>query len=222
MPSKANILVVGSSGTGKTTTMRDFPPAQTAFINIEGKGLPFVDPKFAVYSEPQQWGEITAQIRAAKNNKVLKYIIVDSLTKASELLLAMSRTINKGYDIYTYHNIQMRAFLDLFRNSPDQYMILTGISEVVNLDSDSELGEKQRRCWITGKELEGKIEKEFTFVFFTTVSKGPSGKIEYKLRTNTSGACSSKSPMGLFDTDKEHTIPNNLWEAMKKIEGKGL
>lgn len=68
-----------------------------------------------------------------------------------------------------------------------------------------------------GKLLAEKVTLEglFTYVFFTKVQEGDSGRMEYKFLTNTDGECVAKTPMGMFD---DLLIDNDLNEIIKVID----
>ena len=68
-----------------------------------------------------------------------------------------------------------------------------------------------------GKLLSEKVTLEglFTYIFFTKVSEGDDGKMQYKLVTNNDGKCLAKTPMGMFE---ELEIDNDLNEILKVIK----
>ena len=68
-----------------------------------------------------------------------------------------------------------------------------------------------------GKMLDSVITLEglFTYIFFTKVSEGDDGKMQYKLLTNSDGTCIAKTSFGMFD-DME--IDNDLAEIIKVID----
>ena len=68
-----------------------------------------------------------------------------------------------------------------------------------------------------GKLLSEKVTLEglFTYIFFTKVNEGDSGRMEYKLITNNDGSCVAKTSLGMFE-DLE--IDNDLDEIIKVID----
>ena len=68
-----------------------------------------------------------------------------------------------------------------------------------------------------GKLLSEKVTLEglFTYIFFTKVSEGDSGRMEYKLITNNDGTCVAKTSFGMFE-DLE--IDNDLNEIIHVID----
>ena len=59
------------------------------------------------------------------------------------------------------------------------------------------------------------LEGLFTYIFFTKVNEGDSGRMEYKLITNNDGSCVAKTSLGMFE-DLE--IDNDLDEIIKVID----
>ena len=68
-----------------------------------------------------------------------------------------------------------------------------------------------------GKLLSEKVTLEglFTYIFFTKVSEGDDGKMQYKLITNSDGTCIAKTSLGMFE---EMEIDNDLAEIIKVID----
>lgn len=68
-----------------------------------------------------------------------------------------------------------------------------------------------------GKLLAEKVTLEglFTYIFFTRVSEGAEGRMEYKLLTNSDGTCVAKTSLGMFE---EMEIDNDLNEIIKVID----
>ena len=68
-----------------------------------------------------------------------------------------------------------------------------------------------------GKLLSEKVTLEglFTYIFFTKVSEGDDGRMQYKLITNSDGTCIAKTSLGMFE---EMEIDNDLAEIIKVID----
>ena len=68
-----------------------------------------------------------------------------------------------------------------------------------------------------GKLLSEKVTLEglFTYIFFTKVSEGDDGRMQYKLITNSDGSCVAKTSLGMFE-DLE--IDNDLDNIIKVID----
>ena len=68
-----------------------------------------------------------------------------------------------------------------------------------------------------GKLLAEKVTLEglFTYIFFTRVTEGDDGRMQYKLLTNSDGTCVAKSSLGMFE---EMEIDNDLKMIIETID----
>ena len=81
-------------------------------------------------------------------------------------------------------------------------------------------GKRKQKAKTIGKMVDEKLTLEglFSIVLYGKVKKGKDGKMQYVFETQTDGANTCKSPMGMF---KENDIPNDLQlvkEAIIKFE----
>lgn len=217
------IAIVGSSGSGKSYSLRNLDPASTAIINLERKPLPF---KGGPNTATNQWLPTTAieferTLAEQLKRKEVKVIVIESLTKYLEKLLEMSRDINKGYDIYSFYNKRIGKLLELIKECTEKdqspkYVVVLAIDELVKTALPSGAEVASRRIAVSGKEWEGKIEKEFTVVLFTDVKPNKDGKVsEYRFLTNNDGTHTAKSPPDMF---KGAAIDNDVAAVIKSIE----
>jgi len=92
------VLIVGSSGQGKTYSLRNLDDATTALINVEDKPLPFKK-NFKIHSRPRTSADvITALVQAAKDPEI-KTIGIDSFSAYMDMVLAEARATKKGFTI---------------------------------------------------------------------------------------------------------------------------
>jgi len=106
------VLVIGSSGTGKTTSGRNMPVENTFYINVANKPLPYkTDKKYTKVSDdnPPGGGKMLYSSNADTINRAIdyaakdskcKYVIIDDwqYSSASEFMDAAEQ---KGYDKFT-------------------------------------------------------------------------------------------------------------------------
>lgn len=196
---KPNILILGSSGSGKTTSLRNLPrDNRTLFIDAERKSLPFANP-FAQHVVAENYSKFKSAVTAAHADT--KVIVVDSLTKLFQNELKIARSMYKNYDIFTNYASKLRSILDLMKS--DQYtMIATALDEIIRIPT-TEGNEQCKRCASTlqGKEMEGKVEPEFTFCLVTDIRvKGDN--YSHVFHTKTDGVHTAKTPMDIFQNDR--------------------
>lgn len=208
------IAIIGESGSGKSTSLRNLDWSRTKFIDVEAKGLPFDYSGIKYYSACKSTSEVTRAIIDAKKQPEIRYIVIDSITKFFEYNLAECKASYKNYEIYNAYNQGVSNLLNSFRDN-NKIFIVTGIPENLRIMNENGVENNQRRLFVHGKEWEGKVEKEFLVVFYTTSRKGQDGKMTYSFITNSDGVCSAKTPMGMFASQ---LIPNDLAEALKVID----
>lgn len=125
----------------------------------------------------------------------------------------VDRATEVGYTKFTelaQHAMEVLRYSESMRN--DCKMIFLTHSENVGDAMNPKYSIKT-----IGKLLAEKVTLEglFTYVFFTKVQEGDSGRMEYKFLTNTDGECVAKTPMGMFD---DLLIDNDLNEIIKVID----
>lgn len=199
-------MVLGQSGTGKTTSLRNMSPAQTLLIQVISKPLPFRSKDWKPVTK--EGGNIivsnnSTDICAAMRKTQRPIIVIDDF----QYLLAtefMDRAHEKGYEKFTE---MARHYYDVLTTAatlaPDKRVYLLSHTDT------SESG--QTKAKTIGKLLDEKITVEglVTIVLRTHVING-----QYVFSTRNSGSDTVKSPLGLFED--EH-IPNDLAEVDKAV-----
>lgn len=191
-------LILGESGTGKSTSLRNLDPAQTLLIQAIRKPLPF---RSNDWKPIKDGGNIIVSDQAADIIKAMRkttrpVIVLDDW----QYILAneyMRRTDETGY----------QKFTDIGRKAWD---ILSAASDLdagkrVYILAHTQSDEHGRsRIKTIGKMLDEKITPEgmFSIVLNTVVSNG-----NYLFATRNNGANTTKSPLGLFD---DELIDNDL------------
>lgn len=95
------ILVVGDTGTGKSTSIKYLDPKKTAIINVLDKALPFKDSKKMYNNENKnikavvKWDEVIQVINALSKSETIENVILDDIgfTMTSEFF---QRSTEKG------------------------------------------------------------------------------------------------------------------------------
>lgn len=218
------ILILGESGNGKSTSLRNLKPEETFIICTTSKPLPWKGwkkhyTKFSVKESPEgnwvQCSKAPTIINLMKfiNSKrpEVKNIIIDD----AQYIMSfdyMDRRDETGFKKFTDIG---GAFTDLLRAAEllrdDIKLIFTAHSE--------NTGDSINPHWslkTIGKLVTEKITPEglFTYVFYAMAIKGEE-KIEYKFLTNSDGEHVAKTPMGMFD---ELFIDNDLNAIINVID----
>ena len=210
------VAIVGSSGTGKSFSMRHLPPEDTFIFNFEEKYLPFREHlAFNPYSSTNL-DAMETKLSAVMNDPKYKYVVVDSFTKYAEILMNYAKMSFKGYDIFNVYSDRIWKLLQLLKKNNGKYVFVIATSEIVAIEQPSGAKVNNQRIAVQGKVWEGKIEKEFTLVLFTDVRRNKDNKhIDYTLVTNNDGTSSAKSPFGMFE---EERVPNDLLVVAKTMK----
>ena len=185
------VLVMGASGSGKSTSMRTFKPGEVGIINVSGKPLPFRSEMKPFNSDSYE------QITAALKKASVKSLVIDDAQylMANEYMRAANQT---GYQKFTDIAVNFWTLIQtVVKALPDDSIVYF----LSHTDTDAGGFTKMKTI---GKMLDEKITIEglFTIVLRAAASDG-----RYVFRTQTDGADTAKSPMGLF---AEMEIGNDL------------
>lgn len=220
------IAIVGESGTGKSTSLRNLNPETTFIISTTGKPLPFrawkkkyipikIEGKNVSgnYYVSSKWDQILKILQIIdKMMPHIKQVIIDDFQYVLSYEF-VDRATEVGYTKFSelaQHAMEILRYSEKMRE--DCKMIFLTHSENVGDNVNPKYVIKT-----VGKLLSEKVTLEglFTYIFFTKVHEGDSGRMEYKLITNNDGSCVAKTSLGMFE-DLE--IDNDLDEIIKVID----
>jgi len=203
------VLLVGSSGKGKTYTFRNLDANKTGFINCENKPLPFKT-AFKNHIRPKTYIETyNALIELGKNPEV-EYIVFDSFSAYTDSVLLEARKTKKGFEIWGMYNEEIGKILDLIKRVP-KHVFVTAHYEILGIE-----GNQEKRVKVKAKEWEGQIEKEFTVVLYADNKLNPTTKKpDYFYHLFAEGT-SAKCPPDLMGDTLQ--IPNDAKLMLDKIE----
>lgn len=223
----ASIAIVGESGTGKSTSMGNFPelgieglnPKETLMINVANKDLPFRGWKKLYQGKISEGGNYLATAdteRIAKaidnvsiNRLDLKNIVIDD----AQFLMAfefMSRAKETGFGKFADFGVNLAKVLTAAKNCRSDLKVYF----LWHPEKDREMGYKMKTV---GAMVDSYLTLEglFTVILYTYVNKSADNKINYNFVTNNDGKYPAKSPVGLF---KELYIRNDLGFVSDSID----
>ena len=189
-------MIIGRSGSGKSTSLRNFEPGEVGVFNVVGKPMPFRK-KLSVIN-----GANYEQIQAVLvQNKFKRYVIDDANYLMSYELFA--KVAITGYNKFTEIAVHFKSLLDtIIRATPTDC--------IVYLMMHTDETEQGIRAKTVGKMLDSVLCVEGLFSIVLR-AKGEKGK--YTFATQTDGFDTVKSPFGMFDTE----IDNDLKMVDEKI-----
>lgn len=183
-------LILGHSGSGKSTSLRNFEEWQVGIFNVAGKPLPFRK-------------KLTKLDRAAYNqihnglakNAMRAYVIDDAnyLMAFQNFKLAKQTGFGKFVDIA----VNFEQLLEAANSTNDDTIVYF----FMHPDYD-EAGRMKAKT--IGKMLDNQLTIEGMFPIVLLADCDDSG---YHFVTKSDGATPVKAPMGMFEDDK---IPNDL------------
>jgi len=210
-------LIIGESGTGKSTSIRHLNPTETFIINVLNKPLPFKGYK-ANYTKLSSDG-LTGNYYSSDDYQNIERLIMKINTQRLEIktliiddfqyLMAnefMRRALERGYDKFSEIAKNAHGLLKLLPTLRDDL-------DVFILTHSESNDQGKMKIKTIGKMLDEKITIEgmYAMVLQTELTDG-----NYHFITQGDARHIAKSPMGLFST---RNIPNDLAfvkEEMKK------
>lgn len=191
------VLVISKSGTGKSSSLRNFKKGEASVVLSSGKELPFRHDLNTI--TPRSYHDIMAVIEKANAPSV----VIDDANYLMSFE-EMKRVNEIGYTKFTQMAQNMfNVFKAIIDKPGDQ------IFYVMAHAADTEDGRLQFKT--TGKMLSDKIVLEGLTNILLTNEITADGEFVFKVKTDGTGV---KTPIGMFDTD---TIPNDLKVVDKAI-----
>ena len=184
------VMIYGQSGTGKSTSLRNFTNDEVAVINVSGKPLPFRS-KLTTYDTDNY-----AKISSALGKIERKSIVIDDATYL--MVNEFMRTAKvAGYQKYTDMAVNFNSLVaQASQLANDKIVYFLGHSDLK--DDGAE------HFKTIGKMLDNyvTVEGKFTIVLKTVVQDG-----KYYFSTHNSGQDTVKSPLGMFE---DNYVDNDL------------
>jgi hypothetical protein len=184
------VLVLGASGSGKSTSMRNFDESEIGIFNVAGKPLPFRKKLLKV--DNATYDKI---YKVLKEPKLKKYVIDDS-----QYLMAFEsfdHAKETGYGKFTNMALNFRNLIDfIIRGTPPDCIVY--MLHHTELSEDGKLKAKT-----LGKMLDNQLTVEglFSIVLLCQVEGS-----EHYFITNSDGSNPAKSPMDMFEMKIENDL----------------
>lgn len=209
------IGIMGESGSGKTTSMRNLDPETTFYIDCDKKGLSWKGWRSQYQYEKHNYmatdqistvSQLLNKISTQENMKQIKVVVIDTL---NGLMVAdeVRRMKEKGYDKWQDLAQCIWELLDSFYTFRDDLTIIVLCHSQTQKEDD---GYTFTRIKTSGKKLDKlSIETKLTTVLYAIAKGG-----EYVFKTHADNS-TAKTPLGAFESDE---IPNDIVEVLKALE----
>ncbi len=203
-------LIVGDSGSGKSSSFRNLPHDKTLIVNCENKPMPFKSFSKFKNLNIKTYRDFAQLMIELKENDSYEYVIIDSLTSLLEIANKYCESVFTGYSIWSEYNSIVYNILHDMKDLPQQVFV-TAIPELAEVSP----GETKAYAKTKGKEWRYAMEKEFALVLHTYLVDDDKGNItHYQFDTRPSKHTSAKSPNEMFE---ERYIENDASLVVKAI-----
>lgn len=200
------VLIEGESGSGKSTSLRNFSVEEVGIFNVAGKPLPFRKQLKRVENSKYK------DIYAALNNPKLKVYVIDD----SQYLMAFElfdRAKEVGYNKFTDLGLNFKSLVSFIITQLPEDVIVYFLHHT----ETTETGKiKAKTC---GKMLDNQLTLEG---LFSIVLLARTDGQRYYFETQSDGYSTAKSPMEMFDREIDNdlkmvdTTIREYWELNKK------
>jgi len=207
------IMILGESGTGKTSSLRTLAPQQVTLIQAVRKPLPFKATGWKHYKNPDDAGNIFVTDNCEKICRIITgattpIVVLDDnqYTMSNEFMRRVTDKESGAGAFQKYNEIAQNqwSILNAASNAQDHKRVY-----ILSHTSTDEAGHTKIKT--IGKLLDEKIVPEglVSIVLRTKVQNG-----QYLFRTRNDGYDTVKTPMGMFD---EELIENDLAKVDQAI-----
>lgn len=199
------VLILGESGSGKSTSLRNFEKNEVLVLNVANKMMPFrkklnvINLKNASYSERYS---LIKQYISKYQDKCKTFVIDDS-----QYLMAFEmfdRAKETGYGKFTDIAVNFKQLLDFIQDTNDDVIVY--LMQHVETTESGKIKAKT-----SGKMIDNQLTLEG---LFSIVLRTSHYDTEYKFLTQSDGTDTVKTPLEMFE-DVE--IDNDLKFVDKTI-----
>ena len=154
------VLVVGKPSTGKSSSLRNIPADKTAYINFDGKPLPF-DVPFAMNVRLTNIDHLLVGLDKIEQNDNIEYIVFDTITYMMDMFenqkVIKSTNTQKAWGEYAQFYL---SFMQKIKASKKKIIVFGHTKDVYN---ENELVMEQR-VPVKGSIGARGVEADFTVI----------------------------------------------------------
>lgn len=191
------ILIIGKSGSGKSTSLRNFTPEEVDIVNVEKKPLPFRNSHKTI--DTDRYMDVCNTILESKKPSI---VIDDAGYLITNHFMSGHSSSGAGNAIFSFYNEIADRFWGMINFIKKDKVPNNKIVYILMHEEQNDFGQIKPKT--IGKLLDEKvcIEGMFTIVLRSVYHDG-----NYYFRTKTDGNDISKTPLGMFEDEE---IENDL------------
>jgi energy-coupling factor transporter ATP-binding protein EcfA2 len=214
------VFLVGKSGMGKSTSLRNLNPDETVIINTDQKALPFKQFNLKYNEERKNYKKTSDAVEVYKVlNKVnsmenVKTVVIDTWSRImTDAIMNPAFRAEKGFDKWTKMAAAQYDLINFINDSMREDIIVYLFAHPeTHFD---EAGFASERIGVQGKMLERFVPESFsTIVLYAEIIKTPGQPNRHVFRTVSSGSDTCKTPLEMFE---ETAIDNDLFAVNNAI-----
>lgn len=212
-------FVIGRSGSGKSTSLRNLNAEETVIINSDQKALPFrqfkelYNEEKGNYLQTSDTIKVAEKLKEAHKNPKIKTVIIDTISRlGTDYIMSPSFRAEKGFEKWNRVSGSIYDIINIINDRMrDDIIVYVFAHPDVIYD---EAGFSSERILMPGKQLNNFVLESFSsIVLYTEVIKNPGKPNDYTFRTVCNND-TAKTPIGLFE---DRNIPNDLVSVNQAI-----
>ena len=214
------VFLVGKSGMGKSTSLRNLNPDETVIINTDQKALPFKQFNLKYNEDKKNYKKTSDAVEVYKIlNKVnsmenVKTVVIDTWSRImTDDIMSQSFRAEKGFDKWSKMAANQYDLINYINDGMrDDIIVYLMAHPETHFDEN---GFSTERIGVQGKMLERFVPESFsTIVLYAEIIKQPGQANKHVFRTVSSGSDTCKTPLEMFETD---SVENDLLIVNQKI-----